>query len=134
MCGRFLLTTSGADLAESFGLPEIPDLPPRYNIAPTQPVAVVRAEPGAGGRELALVRWGLIPHWAQDPAIGNRLINARAEAAAEKPAFRDALGQRRCLIPADGFYEWQGTGRHKQPFCIRLVNGRPFAFAGLWQR
>jgi putative SOS response-associated peptidase YedK len=131
MCGRFSLRASGADLAEQFGLAEAPDLPPRYNIAPTQPVAVVRA--GPGGVALALLRWGLIPRWAKGPEIGSRLINARAEAVAEKPAFREAFRRRRCLVPADGFFEWQARGGRKQPYHFRLRDGRPFAFAGLWE-
>ncbi len=132
MCGRYTLTATGQELAELFGLPEAPVFDPRYNIAPTQPVPLVRA--GPGGRELVLARWGLIPHWAQDPSIGNRLINARAETVAEKASFRDAFRRRRCLVPATGFYEWHNQGGRKQPFHFRLADGRPFAFAGLWER
>jgi putative SOS response-associated peptidase YedK len=126
-----------------FNLPEIPDVPPRYNIAPTQLVAAVRvaaqaeASPTRGAaavRELALLHWGLIPFWAKDPKIGARMINARSETVAEKPSFRAAFRQRRCLVVADGFYEWQKTERGKQPFYIRLREGRTFAFAGLWER
>lgn len=133
MCGRFSLHTSGATLAEQFRLPEVPELSPRYNIAPTQDVAVVRHH--TEGRELCLLRWGLVPFWADDPAIGNRIINARAESVAEKPAFRAAFKRRRCLVLADGFYEWQarGRGKRKQPFYIGLQSGEPFAFAGLWE-
>jgi len=141
MCGRFTLTDPDADLAVQFNLPAIPDLQPRYNIAPTQPVAAVRVgregETSAAGaaavREMVLLRWGLIPFWAKDPGIGARMINARAETVAEKPAFRAAFRRRRCLVVADGFYEWQKQNGWKQPFYIRLQGGKPFAFAGLWE-
>ncbi len=132
MCGRYGLFTSGEELAEWFRLPEIPLFEPRYNIAPTQPVAAVRAT--ATGREMAFLRWGLIPSWSSDPAIGNKLINARAETVAEKPSFRSAFKRRRCLIPASGYYEWQkGDARHKQPYFIRPQAGGLFSFAGLWE-
>jgi len=131
MCGRFTMRTPGAAVAEVFGLPEIPFLQPRFNIAPTQPVPVVRKLPG-DGRQLALLRWGLIPHWADDPAIGNRMINARSETVATKPAFRGPFRNHRCLIVADGFYEWQKTDGKKQPWYIRINDDKPFAFAGLW--
>lgn len=133
MCGRFTLTDPDADLAEQFNLPDVPDLQPRYNIAPTQPVAAVRVAAESAARELALLRWGLIPFWAKDPGIGARMINARSETAAEKPAFRAAFRRRRCLVLADGFYEWQKENGGKQPFYIRLRDGQPFAFAGLWE-
>jgi putative SOS response-associated peptidase YedK len=134
MCGRYTLTTPAPKLAEHFHLHTVPDLAPRYNIAPTQSVAVVRAA-ALEGRTLTMARWGLVPSWAADPSIGNRLLNARAETVADKPAFRAALRQRRCLIPADGFYEWQPLpGRKKLPYHIRLRRGGPFAFAGLWER
>ena len=133
MCGRFTLKTRPEVLAEHFGLPEVPGFEPRFNIAPTQPVAIVRALPETGGRELSRLRWGLIPSWADDPAIGLRLINARAETAAEKPAFRAAFRQRRCLVLADGFFEWAKSGGGKQPYHFRLKDGGPFAFAGLWE-
>lgn len=131
MCGRFTLTVDPAELQELFGLsePAPAGLMPRYNIAPTQPVAVI---PNQEPRRLELFRWGLIPSWAKDPKIGNSLINARAETAAEKPAFRAALRRRRCLIPADGFYEWKKSGRTKTPMYIQMRSGLPFAFAGLW--
>jgi putative SOS response-associated peptidase YedK len=132
MCGRFVRTTPVAELAELFLFPDTAPQPPRYNIAPTQPVGVVRATTDSGHRELAWLRWGLIPSWAEDPKIGNRLINARAETAAGKPSFRSAFRRRRCLIPADALYEWQKTGSRKQPYCIRMADGKPFAFAGLW--
>jgi putative SOS response-associated peptidase YedK len=110
-----------------------PDWNPRYNIAPTQPVPVIRQNPKEPRRELSLLRWGLIPSWAKD-ASGVPLINARSETAATAPAFRDALRNRRCLIPADGFYEWQRSGKVKQPYCFEVNNGELFAFAGLWDR
>ena len=133
MCGRFSLFASGNELAERFQLAESPLFEPRYNIAPTQSAAAVRATDA--GRVLARLRWGLIPSWASDPAIGNKLLNARSETVAEKPSFRSAFKQRRCLIPASGFYEWQkqGAGR-KQPYFIRPRDGGLFAFAGLWER
>jgi putative SOS response-associated peptidase YedK len=119
-------------MVELFQLLRLPELQPRYNIAPTQPVAVIRQRGSA--RELSLMRWGLIPSWAKDPAIGSRMINARAETVATKPSFRAAFKRRRCLIPADGFYEWQKRdGRTKQPFYIGLKDEQPFAFAGLWE-
>lgn len=134
MCGRFTLTASGDDLAALFEIEAVPNLEPRYNIAPTQPVAVVRLDPEGRRRVFTLMRWGLIPSWAKDIGIGNRLINARAETLTEKPAFRTAFRRRRCLIPADGFYEWQKqTAGRKQPYFIGLPNRRPFAFAGLWE-
>ncbi len=116
-----------------FGLEIAGELPPRYNIAPSQPVAAIRAG-GSGARELTLLQWGLIPSWAKEPAIGSRMINARAETAAEKPSFRAAMKRRRCLIPASGFYEWTRVGAAKQPFFVRMKGGRPFALAGLWEQ
>jgi putative SOS response-associated peptidase YedK len=135
MCGRFTLRAPASVVAEQFALFELPPFAPRFNIAPSQPVPVVRLVPEQPQpqRELVWLRWGLIPSWAKDPAIGNRLINARAESVAEKPAFRAALRRRRCLVAADGFYEWQRTGKRKQPYFIRLRDDRPFAFAGLWE-
>jgi putative SOS response-associated peptidase YedK len=133
MCGRFTLITPAEVVAEQFQLIEVPSLSPRYNVAPTQPVAAVRPSPGNGGRELVLLRWGLVPFWAKDPAIGSRMINARSETVAQKPAFRAAFRRRRCLVPADGFYEWQRQEQGKQPFYIRLDDEKPFAFAGLWE-
>lgn len=138
MCGRFTLTK---DVEEITGwMPELKsgpavraELHPRYNIAPSQSVAAVLND---GRHEISLLRWGLIPSWAKDPAIGNRLINARAESLAEKPSFRNSLRRRRCLVLADGFYEWQPqpAGRGKIPIYFRLKSGQPFAFAGLWDR
>lgn len=138
MCGRYVLTTPGEVLAQIFETSPPPEetleaIVPRHNIAPTQRVPIVRRS-ADGRRELALVQWGLVPHWAKDPAIGSSLINARAESAAEKPSFRDAVRRRRCLIPADGFYEWKKTGQGKQPFLLRMKDGRTFAFAGLWSQ
>jgi putative SOS response-associated peptidase YedK len=120
MCGCFTLRTGSAALAEQFQLADIPDLPPRYNIAPTQEVAVIRHTNGSN--TAALLRWGLVPFWARDTAIGAKMINARAETVAEKPAFRAAFQSRRCLIMADGFYEWQamGSGRRKQPIYLHM--------------
>src|SRR3972149_4299144 len=132
MCGRFNLTASGEEVAEALGLDEAPALAPRYNIAPTQPVAVVRLEPPEAHRRLALVPWGLVPRGSLDGERG--FINARAETAWEKPSFRDAFARRRCLIPATGFYEWQRTeARRRQPWHFRLRSGQSFAFAGLWE-
>jgi putative SOS response-associated peptidase YedK len=131
MCGRFARTFPAAALARLLGLDGAPELPPRYNVAPTQPVATARLGP-QGGRELALLRWGLVPAWSADPRKG--FINARAETAAAKPAFRSAFKQRRCLVPADAFFEWQAEGGRKQPYLFRRRDGAPFAFAGLWER
>lgn len=132
MCGRYSLTSPPEAMRRLFGLAATPNLPPRYNIAPTQEAPVVRA--GAQGRELHLLRWGLVPAWAEDPALGARLINARSETVADKPSFRRAFRQRRCLVPADGFYEWRKEGTRKQPFRAVLAERGPFAFAGLWER
>lgn len=133
MCGRFTLHTDSAVVAEQFALNDVPNIPPRYNIAPTQQVATVHQ--ADTGRAFVPMRWGLVPSWASDPAIGTRMINARAETVASKPAFRAAFKQRRCLVLADGFYEWQaGTmGSKKQPFYILMQDRMPFAFAGLWE-
>jgi putative SOS response-associated peptidase YedK len=135
MCGRFSLSVTPEALVEQFSLHlsgAVPP-PPRYNIAPTQPVVAVRTRNAAGERELVLLHWGLIPSWAKDPSIGNRMINARAETLAGKPSFRTALRRRRCLVPADGFYEWARGAAGKQPYHIRRVDRAPFAFAGLWE-
>lgn len=133
MCGRFTLTLDVNDLKDIVGLEEMPkDYQPRFNIAPSQPVAVLTSYPQP---QLEMMRWGLIPFWAKDKSIGNRLINARAETVAEKPAFRNAFASRRCLILADGFYEWQRTGgkRGSQPYYFQTKDNPLFAFAGLWE-
>jgi putative SOS response-associated peptidase YedK len=132
MCGRYSLTTPVEALRRLFGFAELPNLAPRYNIAPTQDVPVVRFGPD-DARHLGLLRWGLIPSWARDRAMGNRLINARAEGVATTPAFRAAFKSRRCLVPADGFYEWRTENGIRQPWRITLGDGGPFAFAGLWE-
>lgn len=134
MCGRFTLFEPDAVLSKAFGAPVAFDLSSRYNISPTQQILAVRPSPEKKGREAVLLQWGLIPHWAKDPSIGYRMINARSETAAEKPAFRDAFRKRRCLVPAGGFYEWKKEEKRKQPYYIRPKGGRPFAFAGLWER
>lgn len=131
MCGRYVITTAPAAIRDLFRYPEWPDFPPRYNIAPSQPILVVRL--AEGGRHVALMRWGLLPAWVKDPASFALLFNARGETAAEKPAFRAAMKRRRCLIPADGFYEWQREGSRSRPFHIRQRSRGPFAFAGLWE-
>lgn len=132
MCGRYTLKTDAETLERIFGHPVPAGYRPRYNIAPTQPVLTLLAD----GEEVRpeMVRWGLIPFWAEDPAIGNRMINARAESVAEKPAFRNAFRRRRCLVLADGFYEWQKRPDGKRPLWIRPQDEQPFAFAGLWER
>jgi putative SOS response-associated peptidase YedK len=133
MCGRFALTLELDALMEAFpGFIFPQDLAPRYNIAPTQPVPVI---PNDKERQVKLFHWGLVPFWAKDPAIGNRMINARAETLAEKPSFRAAYQSRRCLVLTDGFYEWRKEAgrRAKTPYFIQLASGDPFAFAGLWE-
>ncbi|WP_169979833.1 SOS response-associated peptidase [Tautonia rosea] len=132
MCGRFTLSSSPERIAQAFELPDPLPFDASYNIAPTQPVAAVRRDPDSGARRCDLMRWGLVPSWAKDPSIGNRMINARAETVAEKPAFRHAFRRKRCLVIADGFYEWKREGSRKQAYFIRLKDGSPFGFAGLW--
>ena len=132
MCGRFALAATGEEVAEHYQLSEVPFIVPRYNIAPTQPVAAVRFN-RAGERELTFFQWGLIPSWAKDPSIGSRLINARCETAAEKPSFRSAFKRRRCLLPATGFFEWRKTDGHKQPLYIREADEGIMSLAGLWE-
>lgn len=134
MCGRYSLTTAPEALRRLFDFVAGSNLEPRYNIAPTQPAPVVRMMAEGAARELAMPRWGLIPSWAKDASIGNRTINARSETVAEKPSFRSAFRQRRCLVPADGFYEWRREGGIKQPYRIGMKDGGAFAFAGLWER
>ncbi|MGH9486260.1 MAG: SOS response-associated peptidase [Terriglobales bacterium] len=136
MCGRFTLRSDGNALAQHFELDQalaaaLP--PPRYNIAPTQAIPVIRLDPATGQRQLVLQRWGLIPHWAKDRQPTPALFNARAETLAAKPAFREAFRFRRCLIPADGFYEWKAVGKGKQPWFVRQPGDGLFAFAGLWE-
>lgn len=132
MCGRFAFYSPAEAAAELFGFETSVATEPRYNIAPTQLVPAVRKGP-TGRREFAMLRWGLVPSWAKDPSIGNRMINARAESLTDKPAYRSAYEKRRCLILADGFYEWRKEGGGKSPYFISLANGQPFAFAGLWE-
>jgi putative SOS response-associated peptidase YedK len=134
MCGRFTLITPARELARELGLPYetvLAGLEPRYNIAPSQLVPVLLAE---GGVHMALFQWGLIPHWAKDPSVGNRMINARGETITEKPSFRRPFMKRRCLVLADGFFEWheKEKGRAKTPYYIRLKSRKPFTFAGVW--
>jgi putative SOS response-associated peptidase YedK len=132
MCGRFNQTASGEEVAQAFGLDEAVELVPRYNIAPTQAIAVVGVQPKTGRRGLASLKWGLVPRGSLGGEKG--FINARAETAWEKPSFSEAFAHRRCLIPATGFYEWQRIdARRRQPWLIRLASGRVFAFAGLWE-
>lgn len=129
MCGRFVITSPPAAVREAFGYPEQPNFPSRYNVAPTQPIPVVIASQGA--RHFTLMRWGLIPSWVKDPRKFTLLINARAETVLEKPAFRNAIRRRRCLVPADGYYEWQSVGGRKQPYFIHRADGRPLGFAAI---
>ncbi|HXF89919.1 MAG TPA: SOS response-associated peptidase [Xanthobacteraceae bacterium] len=131
MCGRYAIKSTPEAIRELFGYVDQPNFPPRYNIAPTQPVPIVRL--AEGERRFALVRWGLIPSWVKDPRTFTLLINARGESAIDKPAFRAAMRHRRCLFPADGFYEWKVTPTGKHPYFVRLKSGGPMAFAGLWE-
>ena len=131
MCGRYALISAPEALRALFAYADQPNFPPRYNIAPTQPVGIVRIAEGA--RRFALVRWGLIPSWAKDPRTFSLLFNARGESVNDKPAFRLAMRRRRCLFPADGFYEWRQQGRDRRPFFVRSRSGGPIAFAGLWE-
>jgi len=134
MCGRYVITSSPAAIRALFGYPEQPNFPTRYNVAPTQPIPIVRLHEGK--RQFVLMRWGLIPAWVKDPKTFSLLINARCESVIDKPAFRAAMRRRRCLIPADGFYEWKDVGGRKQPYFVCLRNNGkrgPFAFAGLWE-
>lgn len=142
MCGRYAFFTPSEAITRLFAVSEVHahDLAPRYNIAPTQEVPIVRVSPFLDAdearepvRELALARWGLVPFWAKDPSIGNRMINARGETVAQKPAFRAAFRKRRCLVPADGYFEWQKTESGKQPWYIHAAGGEPLALAGLWE-
>ncbi len=133
MCGRFAFYSPAEAAAQLFGVSGSASVEPRYNIAPTQYVAAIR-DTDNNERELVMLRWGLVPFWAKDPAIGSRMINARAETVAEKPAFRAAYKSRRCLVLADGFYEWHTAGGVKTPYFISAADSEPFAFAALWER
>lgn len=133
MCGRYTVSNPGEVLPELLGHESFPETAARFNVAPTQQAPVVVAGED-GSRELRTMRWGLVPYWAEDPEIGNRMINARSESVAEKPAFRDSFERRRCVVAADGFYEWQKVPGGKQPYLLRLTGGAPFGFAGLWDR
>ena len=134
MCGRYTLKSPIEVLAKEFGITgPLPEIQPSYNVAPGREVAAAITG-GDGGRRLEALKWGLVPSWAKDPGIGYRMINARSETAAEKPSFRKPLKDRRCLILADGFYEWRKMGNGKQPFHIKMEDEKPFAFAGLWER
>lgn len=132
MCGRFAQRADPQRVARQFLVEDVPELERRYNIAPTQEIAGVRET--EDGREVAFYKWGLVPSWAKDTSMGARLINARSETVREKPAFRQAFKQRRLLIPADGFYEWQRTDGRKQPYFFQMRDKSPFGFAGLWEQ
>lgn len=135
MCGRFALGIPRKKLRERFALEDLPDAPPRFNVAPGQLVeAILEPDTPAGvPRRAGLFRWGLVPSWARDPAVGARMINARAETAAEKPAFRAAIRRRRCLVPAQGFYEWSGPPKRRQPWFLTPVDGSVMALAAIWE-
>jgi putative SOS response-associated peptidase YedK len=126
--------TPSRSLAERFLVEEILEEGPRYNIAPTQMIAIIRLNAQTGRRELSTVKWGLIPYWTKDSSIGHKLINARCESVHEKPAFRTAFKFRRCLVPTDGYYDWKKAGKSRQPYLFRMADGSPYAFAGLWEK
>jgi len=132
MCGRFAFYSPHEAIVRLFGVAAAPEIEPRWNIAPTQFIATVRE--AGGPREVAMLYWGLVPSWAKEKAIGARMINARSETLTEKPSFRNAFRRRRCLILADGYYEWQRSAAVKQPYFIALDDGEPFGMAGLWER
>lgn len=132
MCGRFALKTPTSQLASHFKLDEAVEVAARYNLAPGTDIPTIRHSP-EGKRVMHLLRWGLAPHWAKDSSIGNKLSNARGETVAEKPSFRDAFKRRRCLVPADGFYEWKAEGKQKQPYYFSMKDGEPFALGGVWE-
>ncbi len=134
MCGRFALATDKKTLEMLYDMEVLLDLHPRYNIAPSQNILALRPSPATGKRELVYLRWGLVPFWAEDSAVGSRMINARAETVPEKPAFREAFKKRRVVIPASGFFEWKQEEGGKQPYYITGADGRPFSLAGLWER
>ena len=133
MCGRYTLSSKGDELALMFDLTEVPAVVPRYNLAPTQEAAVVRVERAGAPRHLDLLRWGLIPYWAKEASIGNRMINARSESVAEKPSFRAALRYKRCLVPCDGFYEWTGPARARRPHMARPRDGGLMGLAAIYE-
>ena len=134
VCNRYRLTHSQIALAKWFGASNKIDDHPRFNIAPTQPVLTVRREHGEKVQRFTMMRWGLIPHWAKDMTLGTRTLNARSETVTTTPAFRESILTKRCLIPADGFYEWRAMGRVKQPYCFEVGEGDVFALAGLWDQ
>jgi putative SOS response-associated peptidase YedK len=134
VCGRFVRFSNADVIGELYGLRGVPTLEPGFNIAPSESVLAIRNNPDTGEKEAVTLKWGLVPRWAKDPAIGNKMINARAETAADKPSFRDAMKKRRCLIITDGFYEWRRKPPPSQPFYFKLVTGGPFTLAGLWER
>jgi putative SOS response-associated peptidase YedK len=134
VCGRYRLSRRKQLVEKYFDSAGEDDWNPRYKVAPTQPVPIIRQNPKVARRELSLVRWGLLPSWSKDSSAAAGMINARAETAETKPAFRDALRFRRCLIPADGFYEWKRLGKEKQPYCFEVNEGVLFAFAGIWEK
>ncbi|MCA1960799.1 MAG: SOS response-associated peptidase [Desulfomonile sp.] len=134
MCGRFVLMSPGGLVAEHFLLPEEPELEPRYNIAPSRQIAAIRLAKDSSDRELVCLTWGLVPFWAKDRTIGYKMINAKCETVAEKPAFRAAFRDRRCLVPANGFFEWKRDSGRKQPYFIYVSEEGLLAFAGLWER
>jgi putative SOS response-associated peptidase YedK len=131
MRGRYAVTSAPEAIRTLFGYAEQPDFPPRYNVAPTQPIAIVRMVDGR--RQFALVRWGLLPSWVQDPKNFSLLINARGESVMDKPAFKAAMKYRRCLVPANGFYDWKASATRRQPYYVRAKSRQPLAFAGLWE-
>jgi putative SOS response-associated peptidase YedK len=133
MCGRFILMVPGGIVARQFDLEEVPSLSPRYNIAPGQEISAIRLNTESHVREFCMLKWGLVPFWAKDAKIGYRTINARSETVAKSPAFRAAYRHRRCLIPADGFYEWKKLAQGKLPHLVGMADKSPFAFAGLWE-
>lgn len=133
MCGRFAFFVPIEQLTEEYALARAPSLTPRYNVAPSQDVVAIR-QSAEGNRHASLLRWGLVPHWAEDPSVGNRMINARGETVAEKPAYRQAFKRRRCIIPASGFYEWGPSGAGKWPRFIRARDAPVLSLAGLWER
>ena len=134
MCGRFTLKTPREAITKQFGVEIDEELAPRFNITPAQSVDAIRMARAGNGREIVRLKWGLIPSWAKDAGIANKLINARSETLSEKPSFREAFKRRRCLVVADGFFEWDKKGKTRRPFYFQLKNERPFAFAGLWDR